>query len=175
MTGLSISNQGIGGVIDASWFGEDFRASSSTWRLMYAEEAAASGDCSCAELDPSWLFSHGWQPNAAALSASAWWLAEAIWRNGVAASVLDSAHLRRARQIGLAVLASTPVQRPVRPSAAAWSAAELFDAAARTVIRLQLPRPQGGEPVVGAHLLQQIPPVQAARLVAYARSAMGAS
>lgn len=163
------------GAIDASWFGADFQLTSATWRLMYAEEAVASGDFDCREPDVVESLSQGWPEHPTALVASAWWLAEAIWRNGVAGAVLGAVHLRRARQIGLAVLAVTPVSPSSRPAAAAWLASELFDVPTRTTIRLQLARPQPADEEAGARIRQQIAPAQASRLIGYARTAMGAS
>ena len=172
---MTTSSTARSSAIDAGWFSADFCLTSPTWRLMYAEEAAASGDFVCDEPDVEAVLAGGWPVHATALVASAWWLAEALWRNGVAGSALGSVHLRRARQIGLAVLAATPVSPPPRAAAAAWLASELFDVASRTTIRLQLPRPQSSEEEAAAHLLRQIAPAQAGRLVGYARSAMGAS
>ncbi|MGJ7579337.1 hypothetical protein ACSFA3_04065 [Variovorax sp. RHLX14] len=163
------------GSIDASWFGADFRLTSPTWRLMHAEEAAASGEFACMEPEFVDLLAGGWPADATALVASAWWLAEALWRNGVAASVLGAAHLRRARQIGLAVLAITPVSPPARPALAAWLASELFDGPARATIRLQLARMQPSDTEACNQIKRQIAPAQAARLVGYARAAMGVS
>ena len=172
---MTTSRKTHASAIDAGWFDTDFRLTSPTWRLMYAEEAAASGDFVCDEPDVEAALAGGWPVHATALVASAWWLAEALWRNGVAGSVLGAVHLRRARQIGLAVLAATPVSPPPRASAAAWLASELFDVSSRTTIRLQLAPPQSTEEDAAADLLRQIAPAQAGRLVGYARSAMGVS
>ncbi|MDB5880102.1 MAG: hypothetical protein JWQ41_3516 [Variovorax sp.] len=161
------------GAIDDSWFGTDFRFTSPTWRLMHAEEAAASGDFACLEPEVVDLLSDGWPAHAVALVASAWWLAEALWRNGVAGSVLGAVHLRRARQIGLAVLANAPISPPAHPAAAAWLASELFEEPCRTTIRLQLARSQPADDEVCAQIRRQITPAQATRLVGYARVSMG--
>ena len=163
------------GVIDVSWFGADFHLTSPTWRLMHVEEAAASGDFSCEELDIENPLAAGWPMHATALYASTWWLTEALWRNGVASSVLGAVHLRRARQIGLAVLAITPVGPPSQPAAAAWLAAELFDLPSRNTIRLQLTRPEAFDSEAAGRLKSEITAGQANRLVAYALSAMGVS
>lgn len=163
------------GAIDDSWFGTDFRSTSPTWRLMHAEEAAATGDFACLEPEVVDLLADGWPPYAVPLVASAWWLAEALWRNGVAGSVLGAVHLRRARQIGLAVLATAPIIPPARPAGAAWLASELFEEPFRTTIRLQLARSQSADNGVCAEIRRQITPAQATRLVGYARVSMGAS
>lgn len=126
--------------IDASWFEADLRDTSDAWRLMYADEAIASGDFRGDELDLADLLAGGWPRHASALLSAAWWVAEALWRNGVATSVLNPSHMRRARQIGLAVVATTLPGSPPRPPEAAWMASELFDEPSRTTIRLQLPR-----------------------------------
>lgn len=163
------------GIIDGSWFEAEFRHTSPTWRLMYADEAAASGDFAYLEPEFADLLADGWPAHAAALVASAWWLAEALWRNGVAGAVLGAVQLRRARQIGLAVLATTPISRPDRPAKAAWLASELFDDASRRTIRLQLARPESADDEAGRQIRQQITIAQAGRLVGYARTAMGVS
>ena len=173
-TAPAVSVPAAAGDIDASWFAAAFRDTSPTWRRMYAEEALASGDLACDDPDVEHALADGWSLQAAALAASAWWLAEALWRNGVAGSVLAAVHLRRARQIGLAVLAVTPDRPPAQPAAAAWLASGLFDEPARTTIRLQLPRPLSACEEAAAHLMRQIAPGQVDRLVGYARRAMGA-
>ena len=160
--------------IHASWYGTDFSPTSPTWRLMHADEAAACGDLVGDEpgLDARGTLCDGWPQDAAALLASAWWVAEAIWRNGVAAPTLNVGQLRRARQIGLASLATTPAGPPPSPATAAWLASSLFDDRSRAVVRLQLARPPADTGKAAADLVRRIAPAQAARLVGFARSAM---
>ncbi len=180
MTSLR-SRSHVDGAIDSSWFSADLHLTSPTWRLMYVEDAAASGDLTCDALsehgamDAARALANGWPQDATALAWSAWWVVEALWRNGLAASVLGAAHLRRARQIGLAVLAIVPVDPPADPAAAVWLASEMFDVADRTTIRLQLARPHAFDDERSAALIRQIAPPQARRLVSYARTAMGLS
>lgn len=164
------------GAIDPGWFDEGLRGTSATWRLMFAEEAVASHDLAGDGLDVDELddmLAAGWPRQANALLLAAWWVAEALWRNGVAASTLSVHHLRRARQIGLALLATTPASAPSEPAAAAWLAADLFDESSCTTIRLQLPRTAAFDADAGVDLMRQFAPAQAAKLVGYARSAVG--
>ncbi|MGI4776865.1 MAG: hypothetical protein ACRYGA_01895 [Janthinobacterium lividum] len=175
MTLSRTANSSTDETIDASWFESDLLRTSGTWRLMYAEEALGSGDFSCAELDVADFLAYGWPRHASALLSAAWWVAEALWRNGVAASVLSVAHLRRARQTGVAMLATTLPRSPSGPAAAAWSASGLFDEPARTTIRMQLPRTLALDEEADTDFMRQLTPAQVRKLVRYAQSAMGVS
>jgi hypothetical protein len=156
------------------WWSAELRGASAAWQMTHWEEAVGCGDISASDPEIGDALGEGWPDDAPGLARAAAWVCEAVWPRGSAGRSLSPEEVRRARQIGTAVLGPAPVEASaVEVAGAMWQVAAFFAPRERALIRLQVPPVASSSPLADERL-NSASVVKVERLIGYARASVQA-
>jgi hypothetical protein len=154
--------------VNSKWWSAHTQDSSAAWRMFHWEEAARSGELALSGNEIEVALQEGWPEDAAGLARAAAWVSEAVWPRGSAGLSLSLEEVRRARQIGTALLGPAPLEGV---ACSVWEVAAFFTSRERVLIRLQLPPESHSSPAT-CERSTSIPVAKMQRLIAFARAAV---